>query len=413
MTSTQGTRTESDLATTLRDVVAETLSAHTASLLALSHAIHDDPELAYEEHRAAARIAAALGEAGIDCTVGAYGLPTAFEARVGSGDLNVVICAEYDALPKIGHACGHNIIATTAVGALLALAPVADAANLRVTLLGTPAEEHGGGKVDLLRAGAWEDATFSMMVHPAAPVDVACDCFQAQAVYRFAVTFTGRSAHAAGAPEKGINAGSAAALALMAMGLLRQHLPEGTSINAFVEHGGDATNIIADHAVVQAEVRALDLDDWADAQRRVLACFEGAAIATGCAWSHEATEHPYAPLKHEPTLAPLWDANLTALGRVVTNTTPFRGGSTDMGNVSQVVPSIHPSIALLGCEVSPHHPDFAAAARSVAGDAAALDGALALAWTALDVALDPQLRADLLHRQAQRPAGATTVGLSD
>lgn len=387
--------------------VDATLTEHRERLVALSHAIHADPELAYAEHRAAGRVAELLSANGFDVQVGAYGLDTAVEATYGSGDLTVTLCAEYDALPGIGHACGHNIIATAGVGAALALAPLADQAGLRVKLLGTPAEEHGGGKVDLLLAGAWEDSSLSLMVHGMSGIDAPSGAFAAQAVQRVRITYTGRASHAAAAPEYGVNASAAGTLALTGIGLLRQHLPAGTSVNAFVEYGGEVTNIIADRTVVQLEVRAADIDVWRETYRRVLACFEGAAIATGCGWSVESTEHPYAPLHSDPDLSRFWDAALGELGRAIDDSSALRGGSTDMGNVSQVVPSIHPTIAILGSSAAPHTPDFAADAATPAGDQAAIDAAAALARTVLAAALDPEVRADLLRRQAARPAGAT------
>lgn len=391
--------------------VTATLDRHRDSLVAFSRAIHADPELAYAEHRAAARVAELLTEHGFDTTVGVHGLETAVEATLGTGDVTVTLCAEYDALPGIGHACGHNIIATAGVGAAIALAPLAEAAGIRIKLLGTPAEEHGGGKVDLLLAGAWEDSTLSLMVHGMSGIDAPSGAFAAQAVQRVAVTYTGRASHAAAAPQYGINAGAAATLALTGIGLLRQHLPAGTSVNAFVEHGGEVTNIIPARTVVQLEVRATEVDVWRETSRRVLACFEGAAIATGCDWQVEATEHPYAPLSSDPDLSRFWDTALGDLGREIDDSFALRGGSTDMGNVSQVVPSIHPTIAILGSDAAPHTPDFAAAAATPAGDRAALDGAAALARTVLDAVLDPAVRADLLRRQAERPVGATRVSL--
>ncbi|MDQ4213332.1 amidohydrolase [Microbacterium capsulatum] len=385
------------------------IGARREQLLALSHAIHADPELSWQEHRAVARIAEILEGAGFAVEVGAYGVPTAFEAVYGDGDLTVTLCAEYDALPGVGHACGHNVIATAGVGAALALVPVAEAAGLRVKLLGTPAEEHGGGKVALLEAGAWEDSDFSMMVHGYTGVDFSADAFRSTAVERFEVEFTGLTAHAAAAPEKGVNAGAAATLALTAIALFRQHMGPEVNINAFISHGGDATNIIPDRTVVQAEVRAADVDVWRRTKKRVLSCFEGAAIATGCDWSWRSTEYPYAPVKSDPDLARLWDANMPALGRTPSTERGLGGGSTDMGNVTQVVPGIHPMIAFLGETAVPHNPDFAASAVTQGGDDAAIDGALLLAWTALDAAVDPSLRADLQRRRAERPAGATRV----
>ncbi|WP_309066465.1 amidohydrolase [Microbacterium sp.] len=383
-----------------------------AQLIELSHAIHADPELSWDEHRAVARIADVLADAGFAVEVGAYGIPTAFEAVYGTGELTVTLCAEYDALPGVGHACGHNVIAAAGVGAALALAPVADAAGLRVKLLGTPAEEHGGGKVSLLEAGAWEDSHFSMMVHGFTGVDFAADAFRSTAVDRFEVEFSGLTAHAAAAPERGINAGAAATLALTAIALFRQHMGPDVNINAFVSHGGEATNIIPDRTVVQAEVRAQDLDVWRRTKARVLSCFEGAAIATGCKWSWRSTEHPYAPVVSDPDLARLWDANMPARGRTPSSERCLGGGSTDMGNVTQVVPGIHPMIAFLGQEAVPHNPDFTAAAATPAADDAAIDGGLLLAWTALDAALDPTLRADLIRRRAERPVGGTRATIT-
>ncbi|ALJ20251.1 amidohydrolase [Microbacterium sp. No. 7] len=383
-----------------------------AQLTALSHAIHARPELAYEEHEAAALVAEALRGAGFAVEVGAYGLATAVEAVYGDGDLTVAICAEYDALPGIGHGCGHNVIAAAGVGAALALAPVAAEAGLRVKLLGTPAEEHGGGKVDLLLAGAWEDVDFSMMAHGMTGNDRSAGIYRSMAVERLEVVFHGKTAHAAAFPEQGINAGAAATLALTAIALLRQHLPAETSINAFVSHGGEATNIIPDRSVLQVELRARDIDVWRQLKRRVSACFEGAAIATGCTWEWAATEHPYAPVVPDPTLAALWDRNLEARGRELVVPTAKPGmGSTDMGNVTQVVPAIHATIGFLG-EVGPaHNPDFTRSAITPAADDAILDAAIAMAWTTLDIALDPERRADFRRRTAERPEGATRATL--
>lgn len=396
--------------TVLKEHVATAVAGLREQLVGLSHTIHARPELSWEEHEAAALVARTLEDAGFAVELGAYGVPTAVEAVYGDGDLTVAICAEYDALPEIGHGCGHNVIAAIGVGAALALAPVAAEAGLRIKLLGTPAEEHGGGKVAMLVAGAWEDVDFSLMVHGMTGEDVSASGFRSTAVDRFEVEFLGRTAHAAGMPEQGINAGAAATLAQTAIALLRQQLPKDTNLNTFVSTGGEATNIIPGRTVVQVEVRAYDLDTWRDMKTKVLACFEGAAIATGCSWSWRATEHPYAPLAPDAALAEIWDRNLVANGREITPSA-LGGGSTDMGNVSQVVPSIHPTIAFLGETGPGHNPDFTAAAASPAADEAIVDGATILAWTVLDVAADPELRADLLRRTAERPAGATRITL--
>ncbi|RGE23242.1 M20 family metallopeptidase [Leucobacter sp. wl10] len=386
-------------------------------LIALSHAIHEHPEVSWEEHEAAALVAKTLGEAGFDVEIGAYGVPTAVEAVYGDGDLTVAICAEYDALPGIGHGCGHNVIASAGVGAALGLAPVAEEAGLRIKLLGTPAEEHGGGKVSMLEAGAWEDVDISLMVHgitetPGMTADShGARGMRSTAVDRFAVTFHGRTAHAAGMPEQGINASNAAVLGLNAFAMLRQHLPKETNLNAFISEGGEVTNIIPDRSVVQIELRAYDLDIWRDMKQRVLKCFEGAAIATGCEWEWTPTEHPYAPLVHDEAMADLWDRNLADRGRTIDRDAVLGGGSTDMGNVSRVVPSIHPMITFRGHSAPAHNPAFTEVAASPEGDEAVIDAAVTLAATVLDVAFDPGLRADYRRRSAERPEGATRVTL--
>ncbi|UKA51668.1 amidohydrolase [Arthrobacter sp. FW305-123] len=395
----------------LREAVQESVTAVGPSILELSHKVHALAEISWEEHKSAAAVADVLRAGGFDVTESAYGVPTAIEAIYGTGELTVVICAEYDALPEVGHACGHNMIAAAGVGAALALKPVADAAGLRIKLLGTPAEEHGGGKVSLLQAGAWEDAAFSLMVHGMTGVERSASAFTMAAVERFEVQFKGSEAHAAGAPDKAINAGAAASLALMNMAVLRQHLPENANTNAFISHGGGATNVIAGDSTVQVEVRAGDVEVWRNLKGRVLACFEGAAIATGCTWTHRQTEHPYAPIMTHEGLGSFWDRNMEAIGRPVDTTPVFGGGSSDMGNVSQVIPSVHGMVVVRNSTAVPHHPDFTADAISPEADQAVLDGAAVLALTVLDAALEPALRNELMERQAGRRPGATTVTL--
>ncbi len=396
----------------LKQRVAEEVESRREQLLELSRTIHANPELSWKEYEAAALVADTMRAAGFATELGAYGVETAVEAVIGDGDLTVAICAEYDALPGIGHGCGHNVIATVGVGAALALAPIAQEAGLRVKLLGTPAEEHGGGKVAMLKAGAWEDVDFSMMVHGMTGVDLGADARPSTAGDRFEGVFHGHTAHAAAMPEQGINAAAAATLALTALGLLRQTVPKSTNMTAFISLGGEATNVIPDKAVVQVELRAFDIDIWRALKKRVLACFEGAAIATGCTWHWAPTEYPYAPVDSDPALAAFWDANLLTRGRTITVVpNGISGGSTDMGNVSQVVPAIHPLIAFLGETGPAHNPNFTASAATPAADDAALDGAVLLAWTTLDAALDPEVRADLKQRRAERPAGSTQITL--
>lgn len=407
--------TNADLTTQTIDLaeakarIAAAIQRHERTLIEISHDIHAHPEIAFQEHHAAGLLAIALREAGFTTKVGVYGLETAIEATYGAGPFVVAVCAEYDALPGIGHACGHNIIASAGLGAALGLAAVADEAGLTVKLLGTPAEEHGGGKVVMLEAGAWEDVTISLMVHGAPGVDIACENFSSQAVDRFSVTYTGRAAHAAAAPHLAVNALDAATIALTSIGLLRQQLAGDVRVAAVITDGGEVTNIVPARTVVDAEVRAFELDELLDAKRRVLACFEAGAIASGCTWEQERTEPRYDPLVQESLLADAWNAAVTELGREpISYSGPTMGGSTDMGNVSQVVPSIHPAIAVHGSTAAPHTEQFVADAASPTADRAVLDAATALAWTAATAALTPATRDELLARQAARPAGWTT-----
>lgn len=348
------------------------------------------------------RLATWAETAGFAVTRGAYSIPTAFEAAVGDGEFEVVVCAEYDALPDLGHGCGHNVIAASAAGAAAALAEVAAEAGIRVRLLGCPAEETGGGKVALLAAGAWETATVSLMAHPRGGPQLSCATVTSQAVDRFAVTYTGRPAHAASAPHDGINALDAATVAQVAVGLLRQQLPDAARVALVVRSGGAAINIIPETAVVHAEVRSFEMDELSDVKRRVLACFEAGAVATGCDWSYEATQPAYLPVVQHPALAEAWDAAMARLGRDVVPAGERSGGSTDMGNVTWAVPAIHPFIAVPGSTAALHTTQFRDDVRGPGGDETVRDAAIALAETALAVALSPDHRDALLAERRAR-----------
>jgi amidohydrolase len=388
--------------------VEESVAAWRNRLVEASHDLHDHPELAFEETRSAERVAGLLASAGFTTRVGAYGLDTAVEAVFGTGSLTVTVCAEYDALPGIGHGCGHNIIATAGVGAAIALAGVADELDLRIKLLGTPAEEVGGGKALMLEAGAWEDATVSLMVHPGPSMSVRTSELLSQGRDRFRVTFHGHAAHAAAAPEAGINAGDAATLLQVALGLLRQQLPDRIRLSAVTLNAGDVSNVIPATATLEGEVRSIDADQQHRLKERYLACVEGAAIATGCTFEVTPVDPVYEPLVQHPFLADRYDAAIERAGREI-QSMPFggTGGSTDMGNVSQVVPSIHPAIAVIGAKGMAHTAEFAAETDTPAADEAILVAAVAMASAIIDLATDPEARADVLADQRARPVGAT------
>jgi len=390
----------------IKDAMAGTVTAARDQLTGLSHRLHAHPEVAWTEERAAAWVSGELAGAGFDVEANACGLPTAFIARSGTGPLHIGICAEYDALPALGHACGHNIIAAAAAGTGIALAAAADDLGLTVTVFGTPAEEGGGGKVYMLERGAFDGVHAAMMVHPG-PVDVA----EARpfAASHMLVRYRGQATHAAAYPEQGINAADAFTVAQVAIGLLRQQLLPSTRVHGIVTHGGDAPNAIPDRTEGRWYVRAETLDELAGLEPRVRRCFEAGALATGCELEIEADAPPYAEFRNDPDLLPLYRANAERLGRQFLGTGPdgAAGGdaasasrmnraSTDMGNVSLVVPAIHPYIGIGSLPAVNHQKEFAAHCVTPVADQALIDGAIGLAWTAADAARDEVIRGRLL-----------------
>jgi amidohydrolase len=390
--------------TPVLDRVEETVRRRGTDLVALSHAIHAEPELAFAEHRSCAKTQALVAERGFELTAAAGGLDTAFRADFGSGPLAVGVCAEYDALPGIGHACGHNIIAASAVGAALALADVADELGLKVALLGTPAEEFGGGKILLINAGVFDDLAVAVMVHPG-PVDIAAARSLTLSAVR--VDYRGREAHASAAPYLGVNAADAATVAQVAIGLLRQQLAPGQQVHGIVTDGGQAANIIPGHTELQFTMRATEASSLADLEPRVRDCFLAGAVATGCDYNVDYTEPMYDALNPDPWLAETVRAEMTRLGRAPVKAeleAAHPVGSTDMGNVTQLLPGIHPMVAVDAGGASLHQPAFTAAAAGPSADRAVVDGAIMLARTVVRLAQATDQRDRVLAARDQRAA---------
>lgn len=363
-------------------------------LVALSHRIHAHPELGFEEERSSRWTADALQAGGLDVDFGPCDVPTAFVARAGSGPLHVAICAEYDCLPDIGHACGHNIIAAAAVGAGLALREVADDAGLTVSIVGTPAEEGGGGKILLLERGAFEGVHAAMMVHPA-PTDVVLQPMLA--VAHLDVRYRGVQAHASAFPELGINAADALTVAQVSIGLLRQHIRPTDRVHGIVTKGGEAPNIVPGRAAGSFYVRAQTTGDLGEILSKVKRCFEAGALATGATLEID-EKVPYAEMKPDADIGMLYRRNSEALGRRYREpgvSADRASGSTDMGNVSQAIPSIHPMIGINSLPAVNHQPEFATHCVTPYADKAIVDGAIAMAWTAIDMAADGALRTRL------------------
>ncbi len=353
------------------------------TLVNVSHEIHDHPEQNYEEVFASELLTRSANDQGVHVELGAFDCATGFSGDVGSGP-TVCIMSEYDALPDIGHGCGHNIIAAAGLGAAIALASIADASGGRVRYMGTPAEEGGGGKILMARNGALVGVDLAMMVHPA---DADLATIDAIALQQLLVEYTGQESHAAAAPQLGRNALDAAVLGYMAVATLRQHILPTERIHGIFLKSGEKPNIVPREASSEWYVRSDNVTSLAALKPRVLASLESGALACGCSVSHEWIGTAYADMVTNDTMGTMYAHNALTLGRTVTD--PRHGGrrvvgSTDMGNVSHLVPSIHPMIASAPVGTSIHTKQFAQFARSPMADQAVLDGAKAMAMTAID-----------------------------
>ena len=377
-------------------ILAE-VKSHRESLVALSHRIHANPEIAWEEYKSSAWVADAMSNAGFDVTTSYLDVETAVHATTGSGPLHLVVCAEYDALPGLGHACGHNIIASSSVGAAIALGRVADELGIKVTLMGTPAEEGEGGKLVLMERGAFTGVHAAVMSHPG-PVDVAEA--RPYAVTHLDVRYHGKAAHAAAYPEDGVNANDAFTIAQVAIGLLRQQLSNEVRVHGLVTKAGDAPNVIPEFTEGRWYVRGTTSAHMDEAFERIKRCFEAGALATGATLELGPSGDPYVEFRTDHDLLGKYVRNAEELGRVFTDGNVGLGrmsrASTDMGNVSQIVPAIHPYIGIDSAPAVNHQHQFAAAAVTGAADRAVLDAATGLALTLADAATDPQTRSRLL-----------------
>jgi amidohydrolase len=361
-------------------------------LIALSHKIHANPETAWQEFESSAAVAKTLSDYGFEVVEQVAGLPTAFRAEFGTGDLTVALCAEYDALPGLGHACGHNIIASSSVGAAIALTSVAHELNLKVVVLGTPAEEGGGGKIVMLERGAFDGIDVAALVHPG-PVDVAFA--EPFAVRHIAVKFSGKAAHAAAYPEQGVNAADAFTIAQVAIGLLRQQLPSSVRVHGVMTRGGEAPNAIPEVTEGRWYVRATSTKLMEETFERIAKCFEAGALATGCSLEIHDESQPYSEFTNHPNLNEIYKSNAESIGRVFDDNDPrikMNRASTDLGNISKVIASIHPYIGVNSGAAVNHQKEFAAACITADADQAVLDAAKAMAMTLVEIAANSQLR---------------------
>jgi amidohydrolase len=376
----------------LKKDVSAAIDAMREELLSLSHAIHGEPELALEEYKAAERLSSAVESHGISAQREVFGLRTAYAAEFGKdGGPTVAILSEYDALPGIGHACGHNIIAAAGFGAAMALARLNGRLPGRVRYLGTPAEERFGGKELMAREGAFDGVDAAMMIHPSNLDLVTMPCI---AICDVEAVFHGRASHASAMPHRGLNALDAVVTAYQAIAQLRQHIRGTDRIHGIITDGGLAPNIVPERAACRFYVRAVNGNELAELKPRVQACFEAGALATGCRLETKWGESDYLDLKTNWPMAEVYERNAAALGRQffpLKELPPGYAGSTDMGNVSHRVPSIHPCLGVAPTNVIIHNAEFARHAITEKGDQAVIDGARSMAMTALDLMADAGL----------------------
>jgi amidohydrolase len=375
----------------LKARAAAVVEASREEILALSRAIHADPEPAFEEHRAAARVAAAIAGHGYAVEHPAGRLATAVRGRLsgglGPGGPRIGVLAEYDALPGLGHGCGHNTMAASGVGAAIALAAVRDSFAGEVVFLGTPAEERGSGKQFMLDDGLFEGLDAALLFHPADRDMVECPLLASEDVD---VTFLGRAAHAASEPWEGRNALDAVTLLLSGIGLWRQQLPHHARVHGIVLEGGTAANIIPDRATARFMIRSTDQAYFESMRERFRALVDGAAMMADVerelAFSGGSTT-----MKDNLTLGGLWRANMQAAGLTDQGPDPEHIGSSDMGNVSRVLPTIHPSLAICDRGVPWHSLESLRAAATPRAERTTLVAAALVAETALDLLADPSL----------------------
>lgn len=371
----------------LKSLVVEEVDSRRDELNELSLKVHANPELGFHEVKAAAWLTEYLAKNNFSIEKGICELPTAFRASYGKGKPVVAILAEYDALPGVGHACGHNLIAASAVGAGVASRLAVEQFGGSVLVIGTPAEELYGGKIIMADRGAFDGLDAVIMIHPGSRDTATTRLLACQ---NLDVEFFGKAAHAAARPEEGVNALEAMIQSFAGINSLRQHVKDKVRIHGIITDGGEAANIVPSHSAGTFIVRAEDAEYLGEVRGKVLNCFIGAATATGAKLEYRWAEVRYASLRSNSILARLFLQNMRSLGRKILFADPRSSlGSSDIGNVSQLVPAIHPSVAVASSKASLHSSEFAEVAASEAGTRGFMDAAKALAMTVVDLVATP------------------------
>ncbi len=384
--------------------VATDVDGRRDALIKIADTIHANPEIAFEEFKSAALLSATLENEGFAVERGVAGLETAFVATLHGRDAGPTIAflAEYDALPDLGHACGHNLIGTIAISAGLAMKAVLPDLAGTIQVIGTPAEEGGGGKVIMVEAGIFDEVDAAMMVHPST---YNVTRRRSKTSHRLGIEFFGKPAYASSSPDMGINALDAAIQTFNGVNALRQHLKDEARVHGIITDGGRVTNVVPEYAAAKFGVRAASLSYALEILEKLRDCARAGAMATGATVRFEEPTYYYDAMMPNMKLADLVDANMAAVGIDVRLPDPYeRMGSSDMGNVSQTVPALHPYIAICTDDVAGHSAEFREAACSRRGHSALIKGAKVLAMTAVDLLVNPAAMAEVKRdfREAKR-----------
>ncbi|NRG27439.1 M20 family metallopeptidase [Bacillus circulans] len=380
----------------MKQIILDTINENEAKFKDISIYIGENPELGHEEFKACEILTDTLKQHGFNVEIGICDLPTAFKATFDSGKAGPVIgyMAEYDALPELGHACGHNLIGTMGIAAGIGLSKVLSETGGKVIVYGTPAEETKGGKVTMAEAGIFEELDVAMMVHPLDNYMTSGDSLAMDAIQ---FEFFGKAAHAAASPHLGINALDAVLQTFNSINALRQHIKSDARIHGVITEGGKAANIVPDYAVAQFYVRAGKREEVNKLVEKVKQCAEGAALQTGATVKSSFYEFSYDDMITNQTLSDLFTKQLVDLGVDASEIQEQRdgSGSLDMGNVSQVVPSIHPYVKICNEAYACHTHEFREAAMSDQGRDAMILGAKSMALTGLEILTNKELLAEI------------------
>lgn len=390
----------------LKEAIRKNVDDNKELYLSASHQIHANPEIGNEEFFASGLLSGILEKEGFEVERAVAGHETAFLARKKSDKPgpSIAFLAEYDALPGLGHGCGHNIIGTTSVAAAIALSKVIDETGGEAVVLGTPAEEggpNGSAKGSFVKHGLLEGIDAALMVHPSNHTRLTSSSL---AVDPLDFEYIGKPAHAAASPEEGINALDAVIQLFNGINALRQQLKDDVRIHGIITHGGDAPNIIPDYAKARFFIRASTRTSLNEVTRKVKAVAEGAALSTGAKLNVIAFQNEVDNLLLNKTYDQVFKEVIEDLGETVVEGDRDGIGSTDAGNISQVVPAIHPYIKIGADDLVAHTVPFREAAASAKGDEALLTGAKGLALTAFQLITDPELLKSIKQEFKERKA---------